>query len=453
MGQSAIIILAGAFLVGSLLLFGMRGDTRDADERLHEHQNKLLARDAAVTGLNLAVRQLADDDAMGSWTSSSSYNIGTTSYDGNSFSVEAFPGDPSGGTSGDTITLVARGAAGPGRKVIYARYARDEDDKGIPPAFKNAIASDFYFQLQGNVGIFAIEDSLNASIHTNDDLTINGNSFLIEGFGTYTGSVNISNAAADNFLPNIDYNGADPNHFQTDSVAIPSIDIDKLRTTAAESGVIITTGGLPLQIDGDATGPIDFTDPTNPFWTTYGHNCTSGSCGTPESPFVMVVEGELNLLNTVQVIGYGTIVATGNIEINPTGAGGGVYGGLNTKNETKVLLATLGDIDVSGNACFGLGPSITYGNDGTTFNNNCDEDPVSGSTLTDHTNGISLYAEGLVDFGGTPYIVGGVVAREASFGGGGNPMITYASGAEETLDSGFENIIPIGPILIAYSEW
>ena len=145
------------------------------------------------------------------------------------------------------------------------------------------------------------------------------------------------------------------------------------------------------------------------------------------------------------------MAATGDVSVAAEGSGGGVYGALNAKQETTVVLATKTDMYVGkggGNTCMGLGPASYTDNAGAVrSNNHCQ------SANGEFDSGISLYVEDEVRFKGTPFIVGGVVAKRATFEGGGNPWITYASANEGTLDAGFEYIIPIGPILIAYSEF
>ncbi len=449
----AVIVLLGVLLMGAVLGIAMQGDTADADGALSDYEFRLLARDASTTGLQMTVYKLADSYDMLSWTSGTYFD--NASYKNGSFTSTVTAANPSGsGGIGDTVDVVVRGANGPGRHAIFARYARDKDDKGIPPAFKHAIVSDEFMQIDGNMLIAAINDGFNASIHTNDDMTVKGNSFVVEGFGTYTGTINLNNQASDNFLPNIDYNGPDePNHHWADSVDVPRIDAARLLNTAQTiSGSYIDAG--PFSIEGDALVPpnvIDFTDPANPFWAAHGYNCPSGACGTENNPFVMYVNGTADFFNTVEVVGNGVIIATENITVSPNGSGGGIYGALNADQETTVVLASLKNITVGksgGNSCLGRGPASYTANDGGTRANNHCQSP--DGTFAD---GLTLYAEEAVYFKGTPFIVGGVVAKKSEFTGGGDPWITYASPNEGVLDLGFEYIVPIGPVLIAYSEF
>ena len=449
----AVIVLLGVLLTGAMLGIAMQRDANEADREVAGYEFELLARDASLSGLALTVRKLAESFNMGSWTSGTYF--ADQSYGGGRFTVDVTVNDPVlGTTSGDTVDVVARGYQGPTEHVVFARYARDKDDKGIPPAFEPTIVSDDFMQIDGNMLIAAISDLVNASIHTNKDLTVKGNSFLVEGFGTYTGTVNLINQAQGNFLPNDDYNGAAPNYHWSDSVRISQLNWAALQDRATNTSGAYVEMGSPtaaaFSVDGAV---IDFTDPSASFWSDYGvtYTCPSGSCGTAENPFALYVNGPVELLNTVEIVGNGFIAATGDVIVSPSGSGGGVYGTLNEALETTVVLATQRDMEVGsggGNACLGLGPSSYTDNAGDTHSNNHCQSP-SG----DFDSGVTLYVEDEVRFRGTPFIVGGVVAKDATFQGAGTPWITYASPNEETLDIGFEYIIPIGPVLIAFSEF
>jgi hypothetical protein len=460
MGYYATIILVGAFFIGGITIFAMKADTRDADLDLADHQLKVLAREAAHTGLQMTVRELADSYNMLSWNYGTDYPLFTdVTYKTGIYSVTITTTNPSGlGALGDTVDVVSRGKNGDARHVIFARYARDKDDKGIPPAFKNAITSDFYMQFSGDMLVASIDATRNASIHTNQDLDLRGNSFRVEGYGTYSGSVRINPAAEDNFVPPNDWNGDEPNHMWAPEINIPPIDSVSLKSLAQSGqGLYLDQGGFssttPLVIDGSATPVLDFTNPASSAWVGGGGslNYTCGNCGTPEKPAVVFVDGPVNFVNRVEVVGNAIFISTGDASVIPNGSGGGFFGQLNDDMETEVLLASLQDIVVGqggGNACLGLGPA-SIGGDGKP-NNSCQ----SGNGGADgYTHGVTVYAEGRVEMIGTPLIVGGVVANETYMDNGGNPSIIYASANEGTIDGGFENITPIGPILIAFSEF
>ncbi len=451
MGYGSVVIVIGAIIIAGVLLLGMESSTSGADDEVNTYHFDELARDAAVTGMQLTVRKLAVSQAAGSWKDGTLLRFAKTPFRTGAFRTEVIPIDPRLGNnvparnpvcaacSGDTVDVVARGFNGPGRQTVFARYVREYADGGIPPAFRNVITTDFYLQLRGNVQIRAINSNLNASIHTNGDLVTNGNSFLVEGYGTYTG-VELTNQE-DNFIPNIDYNGPEPNVFWADSVHIPLIDMAALRAQAATSGAIINTGdGSAFMIDGNTTPTINFSSPGSWPWGAppynFNYNCTAGpgNCGTEENPFIIVVEGPLSLSNRIRFQGYGVIAAVGNVYITPLGNSGGPTGQLTPTQETKMMLASLGFIDIAGNAKLTDGPNYATCNP-----------PWQG--------GVTLYAWQYVRFRGTPCLVGGIVAKETYFEGSGTPKITYASPTETITDPGFEFVIPIGPILVSYSEW
>lgn len=453
MGYYATIILIGAFLIGGMVIIRIQDDTRDADLELAAHQFKVLAREAAHTGLNATVRKLADNTGM--WTSGTYFT--RVPYTTGSFSVDVVRINPDPPPN-DTVDVIARGFSGNAEHVIFARYERGKDTKGIPPAFKYAIVSDFYMQYSGNMLVASVDATRNASIHTNDDLDLRGNSFRVEGFGTYTGTVRISAAAEDNFVPPYDYNGDDPNHHWAPEVTIPAIDSLKLKNLAQSGqGMYLNVGGwsstTPFVINGNATPVLDFTNPGASAWVGGGGplNYTCADCGTPEKPAVVFVDGPLDITRRVRVVGNAIFISTGQTRVIPNGHGGGFFGRLNGDGETEVTLASLKGVKIGhggGNACMGLGPRLLGG--ANKQNQHC----RSGNNGADgYTHGVSVYAEDRVEMLGTPVIVGGVVADETYMDNGGNPSIIYASPNEGTIDAGFENIVPIGPILIAFSEF
>jgi len=314
------------------------------------------------------------------------------------------------------------------------------------------ITSDFYMQLGGNMSVRSIRADQNASIHTNDDLTVLGNSFLVEGYGTYSGESYVSDQQLDNFQPNVDTNGPDSNVFWQPPIDIKEINIANLIEDAATSGSYINTvNGLTLAINGnDLPEPnvLDFTRPSTWPWDTevypYYYNCDSGSCGTADNPFIMVVKQNLALSGRIEVKGYGVIVSEGNVSIeggNGGSSGGGIFGELTDEKETKLMVASMNTLTLNGNSCLGLGPQ------------NGSENQHCTSSNGEFTHGTTLYAEDQITFRGTPYIVGGIVAKNSTYDDVGNPTIYWGSPTEAITDPGFEFITPIGPILIAYSEF
>src|SRR5688572_23906236 len=239
MTQTTLLIVLAAILSGGILLYNTQRHAADADERLGDQQFKGLARDAAEVGLNVVVRALADSYDMDSWTNNG-FDIAATDYNGGTFTadVEQF------NTSGDTVDVIVRGYHRDGRATIFARYARDEDDVGVPPAFRNVITTELDIRVDGRLLVDAISDTWNASIHTNTILTTHGSSFRVEGYGSYWNDgqpLTFTQQEMERFDPNIDYNGGGyaNNVFQTEeAVEIPAVDAQSLHATATSMGTV-----------------------------------------------------------------------------------------------------------------------------------------------------------------------------------------------------------------------
>lgn len=446
MTQTTLLVALAAILTGGILLYNTQRHASSADDRLEQQQYKSLARDAAEAGLNVVVRALANTNAMGSWNNDD-FDIGVTSYHGGTFEVDVQMAD---GT-GDLVDVVVTATNGPGEATIFARYEREKDDVGVPPAFRNVITTQGNITLGGTLLIDSVDDSWNASIHTNSILNAGNANYVVEGYGTFWDDGNVHRNAYDNFRPNVDYNspecptppgncGLANNVFQADApIEIPAVDGEGFRQAALTSGAIRMGDLAPGN-----NQVIDFTNPSSPFWAANGltYTCANSPCGTAENPFVLYVSGRATFGGTTQVLGYGTIYVNGIATI------GGMYGELNDDMETQVLLATNSNlVSVGNNQCFGLGPASYTRHGLNNQNSHCQ------STDGSFTHGLSMYASGTFDFGGGPFMVGGIVSPGGEFGGLGNAWIAYAGASESILDPGFEYIVPIGPILVAYSEW
>ena len=112
MGYGAVILVIGTIIISGILLLTVESATSDADDKVNEYHYKELARNAAVTGLELTVRRLAASKPKGSWTATwaSSNEFSTTSYgNGGSFRTEI---TPIGNPIGDTVDVTARGFSG-----------------------------------------------------------------------------------------------------------------------------------------------------------------------------------------------------------------------------------------------------------------------------------------------------------------------------------------------------
>jgi hypothetical protein len=453
MGHGSVILALAVLLTTGFFMMGTQRDNRDADDALHGHQHKIIARDAAQSALSVVVRRLAADSNMGSWTTGSDYSLTNVNFGSATVDVTV---TPMGVVPGDTVDVVAIGRSGGVEHTLDARYVRAFADGGIPPSFRNVISTELQLKISGNLLVAAIDRSFNASIHTNDIILEQGQSFLIEGYGTFYGDKVVDPKIEERFVPNVDF-GHESNYFQVeDKVHLPKIDAARLLSQAGESGAITTS--LQANSEGVNTVTVDFRDPNNSFWSenNIAYNCASPPCGTETNPFVLYVDGPATFAGRIRFEGYGIIYGADNVVIEGGKGGGrnvdprGVFGSIDNSGQTQVLLATKKNITIGDNTCLGLGPDSYKRSEPVNMNitnQNCTSD--NG----EYTHGLSLYAEGNVEFQGTPFLVGGIVSPSAEFSGQGNPWIAYAAPNQSIIDPGFEYIIPIGPILIAYSEF
>ncbi|HLE56525.1 MAG TPA: hypothetical protein VJB15_05525, partial [Rhodothermia bacterium] len=258
----------------------------------------------------------------------------------------------------------------------------------------------------------------------------NGNPY-VEGYGTYAtpGGTCVDCA---NFLPNDDFNGADPNVYQADSIPLPAFNPSDFIPLATH-----IEGGDVWYKNGDVT--IDFTN----FKGITGY-------GTAEDPFIWYIPGNLKIEVNVRVVGYGVIVTEGAVSLN-------------------------GNADIYSSTPTGVVPPAS-----TTDDPNADavrpwlqENMTQGSTLGLFVGGtkkvagedISLSVGGRSRIMGTLYLNGGIdvpgdmtlygsLAGLDDFVLDGKMMIWY-EGANESIVSVFNlgMVMPVGIRSFAWSEW
>lgn len=406
MGSYSYLLVAAFIATSSVFFVGLQRDTLEADHTVARYQAKVQARDIAQSGLSLALRKLGSD--ADPWTDSTKFDFPETEYHNGTFTVTV---SNHGIPAGDTVNIVSTGKVGyidqrgVGRDTTHTIevMALRGSTLGIPPGFRNAINTDTYLLLQGSMEVRSYWPNINANVHTNGELRTRGNQFIVEGYGTYTGST--TTKEEDNFVPNVDWNGGASNVFQKDSVLLPLLDMDYLRSVAT----LYETG--TYEIDGDGFAYSSFAD--------WGEALGLGTdVGTLTNPFILVVDGDLTIKNQWSMDGYGMIVSASDVYLEPTGTGGGVQGRVDGYNTTMGIYA-VGNIDVAGNA-----------------------------TMT-----ASLYSHETVTFHGTPILTGGIVAKECYFLGGGNPIVTYVGPSSAIIKPGFTYREALGPVIIASAEW
>jgi hypothetical protein len=388
------------------------------EKDLGNYQSNMLARELAATGYNLTKLKLAQDTSP--WLIGSNYSIQQTDFSGGSFSSIVNVVGATGNLVDINVTgrqpyIARNGVMKDTTYTITARIERslistgfdmlgNPTENGIPQVFEYAILSDEEIEIKGHVQTLSLLDTVNADIHTNDVLKTNGNAFLVEGYGTYVNG--ISSSQTDNFRPNVDINGSAPNVYQVDPVEIPPISFDDLRSRAT---LHHTSGNLTL--DGDNFSYSSFME-----WAD-SLGAPSGT-GTKDHPFILVVEGDLDLINNIELGGYGILASTGVVDVNPQGSGNGIIGGLFAGQTTMAILAETG-IDIESN-----GKIVAM-----------------------------MFSSGYIEFNGTPDVTGSIAAQHATFGAAGTPLFLFARGSRSIIAPGFLPNGVMGLKQLSYSEW
>lgn len=399
MGQSSMILLIAAVIAGGVLLYGAQRMTTDANDELAGYHFNVISRENAMTGLNASVRKLVNDTT--SWDNGADYGFDTTAYLSGRFHVLVTPwwsgaAEP---LRKDTVEVRATGLEGNEDHLIIARYGRAYNNTSVPPAFDYAFVANDDLTLNGAVDINSLDTTANANIHTNGDLTSNGNNVSVEGYASYTppgtGTVNPEKSVDEIFDPNNDENGAEQNVVEGDSISLPPVDASLYLPIATK----VDNGDVSLNTD------IDF----QALAASMGLNA-----GTAANPFVWVIDGNLDLGGTMNITGYGMFVTTGDITI-----GGSITGDISPDNETTLGYFSEGNITISG-----------------------------GSTITGQ-----LVANGTVTLSGNVSLTGAIIASDIDITVNGTVDITFAGVAEEIVTPGFTKVVPEGVRLIAFSEW
>ena len=419
MGQSAVLLVIAATLTVGILVFASQRSTGDANVELASYHEKVLAREAASTGMNMTVRRLVDDPD--SWMSSpGSYEYTNQAYYGAAFSTTVTSPHP------DTVDIVSTGVDGSGTHVIEARYAKGFTTLGVPPSLRYAIISDEDLTLNGQANIMALNDESNANIHANGDMTVNGSNVTVEGHGTFSpsgsGTVNPEKAVDQVFVPNGDGNGADANMYEGEYIDIPDLDPNDYNTIPPAT--LITAGDTTL------SGVIDL----EAWATSLGLNA-----GTEENPFLLFVNGNFSTSGDITILGYGQVVVNGGVHIS-----GNVVSSVEpmpdndaTEEEWDAWAET--NLDAAGNTTIGY---FATG----------DITVSGGSTVVGQ-----LFSNGTVNLNGgggqEMNIIGGITSSNVDINVNGGVNIRYAQISEATVLPGWEVIVPEGVRLISWAEF
>lgn len=312
MGKLALIAVVVFSTIGALTTMNRQGGFMDASETVADKQYEVLARNAALAGMNRAKQALAD-------------GFHDQSFEG---SADGVPYVVKIAVSGDNAVIKSVGTAdGSGGDVDYqirTQFTRVYSELPVdPPAFMDfAILSELDLILRGNIeGMLEVTgenaSQLNANMHTNANLTLMGNAASVQGFGTYVASA--SGKLGNAFNPNYNPTGL-PDAYQADPIDIPIADV----TTWAANAMADQTSSSTVVLSG-----------------AYSMG------GTRENPYVWVINGDLNVASDATFEGYNMFIVDGNVEFNGnmTVSDSGYDGAL----ESSMAVYASGSINFAGN--------------------------------------------------------------------------------------------------------
>jgi hypothetical protein len=417
MGTYAYMLVAGVVVFGGLSAVSMRSDNRIAEDSVAGVHYKEEARDAAVTGMNLTVRRIVNDEGL--WTNADHYQIDTTDYRSADFWTTVVP-------MGDSITVtsVGRKEAVIGRGgVVYdtthtieAKIVRLDLAGGVPPGFEVAILTDTDMSIRGNFYVSSLDPELNADVHANGTLETRGNTFLVEGFGSYTNRSRVR--YPDGFQPNYDFNGTANNVVQQDTIPLPPIDIPEFRENAQIDGQGLYHAG-DVNVDQAYLDGVAGQSASSFGDLAAGLGLGSDVGTTPEKPFVFFSEGAIDFTGSVSLDGYGAFVSVSSIHINSnvniTGEIGEDFRGNPT---TQMGIFTAGDA------------------------------MINGTTNIQAT----IYVAGETVLNGDANITGGAIMYEFTMQTGNFNLLWV--GPNEGIVTNFGGYrTVIGPVIVAWAEW
>ncbi len=388
MGKAAILIISAAVIFGSMYAHGAQEEVQRADGRLSEHQFEVLSRNAALAGYNLAKQELAEN-----FDASPSQMSGT--YEKSDFSVSVT-------RNGSIATIVSTGTSErPGADAVTFTIEASIEKEVVatiaeeaPPFMRYAILTENDLHLNGNIltDLYVDgneENTLNANMHTNASLAVDGNAAVVKGFGTYVNSAsgNPSSALTSSFRPYYNPTNA-PVTQQVPTIDVPEFDVAEFVSK--------------VEVDQTSSGAVALSG-------TYDFG------GTREDPYVWYVDGDLSASGGTTLNGYvmfivsGDVSMSGNLEAGNSGYDGG--------DESSVAYYAAGAVDLSGNA-------RVYG---------------------------QIFAGSSVSFSQGSARVYGSLATKGGATIGGSPKIYYRE-PSPALTTIFEDP-EIHLNLVAYSEW
>ncbi len=291
MGKGLLIYVVGTMLVGGFYAASSQRAQYETKVELATDAFEILARNAALTGLDRAEQLLAD--------TFQDYPAVAGTYDGVAYQASAV-------TTGSTVLVRSTGTAqtSDGQDVTFnirAEYRQEEWIPDVPPPFmQNMLTAQGDISFSGNFYVHAytpLDGSTapsNANVHTNGTLAVNNANPIVEGFGTYAVSLLPDQATADIvFTPNYNPSGSD-DVYQVAPLDLPPLDP--------------ATMASMMTVDSTTTGSVVITSPGDLLFID----------GTREDPYVWHIENDLIFNNgaDVSVPNYTIFLVNGTLDFN-----------------------------------------------------------------------------------------------------------------------------------------
>ncbi|NND71608.1 MAG: hypothetical protein HKN43_08515 [Rhodothermales bacterium] len=312
MGKFAAISVAILTVVGAQYFMSGMQSARSTNVSNSNSQYEVLARQAALAGMNVAKLKLSE-------SFESTTEIGQ--HQSSDYEVVAT-------VSGTSADIVSTGTImnADGESFSYEISARYDEvfsplASAAPEFMSYAVLSGGDLNINGSLTLPTSLVGINSDIHTNGDLHISGSTSSVQGFGTYAGSVSANPAPAlyTTFSP-VSNDAELSSVYKSSVVDIPDFDISAFVDA--------------IELDKSSESSQSVSGPQN-----FG--------GTRENPYVWYIDGDLNVGGTTVLDGYNIFLINGNFDIKGQLLSGSTgYAG----DESSIAIYASGKVDLTGSS-------------------------------------------------------------------------------------------------------
>ena len=360
-GKGALLLLAALALAGIYATYGISWNNLESEARLAKDEFEILARNAALAGLNRLEQKLAEEVvATGGSFSPATY---TGSYDGYTYDAQIIQ------VSSTEARLRSRGEALTSRGdmvdfEVQATYEvtmnGDPGENAVPEALQEAVNSRCNVNLSGSMQVKGI-DGRNANVRSDRGIAVGSgggqqDSKGVWGYGYYGDSSemptnnNELRQLEDFFKPYDAVNAGD----LVSVPPVPDSSYNRILTIMSdyrdEADVVI---GMEEDLAQDLLDRVG----TENVFGSVSSVFEAGLLGSPSNPLIIHVAGDLHL-NTGAIPEYTIFVVDGNMKIN-----GNVTVGENSETQRSAVAFYIdGDLTRANGAAEVWGQYFARGN-------------------------------------------------------------------------------------------